>query len=374
MEKRFTEKGCTRKEQKEESGKRSGILNNHRADSGAKLIFEDNTLCCQFLNGYVPLPFFKDVKPEDIEDVSSEFTPMFSEERYADRVKKIKVHTRDEKTEKEFTFFLISLIEHKTHVDYNIHMQIFRYMVYIWERHARECEKQEPGCTGRKSFQYPPIVPIVYYEGKGRWTAPEQFKEKIVFGEQFEKYLPNFSYYIVPLHQYSNEVLLEHGDEISVVMLMNRMQTAQDVEELRRLPTEKLDAILEETPDYLLDIIAKVLRTFLLEENVPEEETDELVGIVKERRMGRLFENMDKMDIQAERKNTQREKERADKAEDRAAKEKDRADKAEQRGIEGLIASAKELGASKEYIINKLCSVYNLTPEDAEEMVNVKTL
>ena len=31
--------------------------------------------------------------------------------------------------------------------------------------------------------------------------------------------------------------------------------------------------------------------------------------------MGFLFENMDKMDIQAERRNTQREKERADKAE-----------------------------------------------------------
>lgn len=31
--------------------------------------------------------------------------------------------------------------------------------------------------------------------------------------------------------------------------------------------------------------------------------------------MGFLFENMDKMDIQAERRNTQREEERADKAE-----------------------------------------------------------
>ena len=31
--------------------------------------------------------------------------------------------------------------------------------------------------------------------------------------------------------------------------------------------------------------------------------------------MGYLFENMEKMDIQAERRNTQREKERADKAE-----------------------------------------------------------
>ncbi|MGN0365866.1 MAG: Rpn family recombination-promoting nuclease/putative transposase [Suilimivivens sp.] len=28
----------------------------------------------------------------------------------------------------------MSLIEHKSNVEYNVHMQIFRYMVYIWER------------------------------------------------------------------------------------------------------------------------------------------------------------------------------------------------------------------------------------------------
>lgn len=39
------------------------------------------------------------------------------------------------------------------------------------------------------------------------------------------------------------------------------------------------------------------------------------MGEIGGRGMGYLFENMEKMDIQAERRNTQREKERADKAE-----------------------------------------------------------
>lgn len=33
---------------------------------------------------------------------------------------------------------LVSLIEHKTHVDYNVCMQIFRYMVYIWDSYEKE--------------------------------------------------------------------------------------------------------------------------------------------------------------------------------------------------------------------------------------------
>lgn len=248
----------------------------------------------------------------------------------------------------EVSFFLISLLEHKTEVDYTIHMQIFRYMVYIWERYERDCEKREKGCTRRKEFQYPPIIPIVYYEGKRKWTAPEQFKEKIVFGEQFEKYLPNFSYYIVPVHQYSNEMLMSHGDEISLVMLINRMQTADDISAFRNLPAEKIDAILKNTPDYLLDIISKVLRAFLQKENVPEHEAEELAGRVKERKMGELFANMDKMDIQAERAKTSQ---------------------ALEKGIQELIKSCQKLGASKEYIIKELQNAYDLYEEDAKEKV-----
>ena len=46
--------------------------------------------------------------------------------------------------------------------------------------------------------------------------------------------------------------------------------------------------------------------------NVPVDEVKEIMGEIGGRGMGYLFENMEKMDIQAERRNTQREKERAD--------------------------------------------------------------
>ena len=46
--------------------------------------------------------------------------------------------------------------------------------------------------------------------------------------------------------------------------------------------------------------------------NVLVDEVKEMMGEIGGRGMGYLFENMEKMDIQAERRNTQREKERAD--------------------------------------------------------------
>ncbi len=93
------------------------ILNSKTADSSSKIIFEDNILCSQFLRDYIDLPYMKEIQPEDIEDVSDQYVPLFSEERNADRVKKVNI-----KNDKPF--FLVSLIEHKSKIDYNVSMQI----------------------------------------------------------------------------------------------------------------------------------------------------------------------------------------------------------------------------------------------------------
>ena len=260
----------------------------------------------------------------------------------ADRVKEIRISG-------EAPIYLISLIEHKTEVDYNIHMQIFRYMVYIWEKYERDEEKRHRGSTKRKGFMYPPILPIVYYEGTAKWTAPLEFKSKILLGNELTRYLPNFSYYLVPIQKYSNESLLEHGSEISFVMLINKLQTKEDIELFRQLPPEKVAAILKDTPDYLLEIIAKIFRAFLLNVNVPEDETEELTELVKERKMGQLFANAEKMDIQAERRKTE---------------------EAIDRGLKLFVLGMQELGKSKDVVIERIQEEYGLTKEVVEEKVN----
>lgn len=315
------------------------------ADSSSKIIFEDNVLCCQFLKGYVDIPYLKDVKPENILDVTKEFVPLIANAREADRIKEIRIPGNT-------PIFLISLIEHKTEVEYNIHMQLFRYMVYIWERYEHDEEKREAGCTKRVGFQYPLVLPIVYYEGKDKWTAPEEFAEKVLLGRELVEYLPNFKYYLVPLQKYSNDLLLEQGDEISLIMLINKMQTKEDVELFRQFPPEKVAAIIADTPEYLLEIIAKVFRAFLLNINIPEEETEELTGMVKERKMGQLFANAEKMDIQAERRKTQ---------EAKVAVEK---------GIELFVISMQQAMQDKEFVRDKIAKTYGMTNEEAEEKVD----
>lgn len=328
-----------------------GILNSMRADSSGKVIFESNELCCQFLNDYVDLPYFKDIQPENIEDVSSEFVPLFAQERHADRVKEIRIPNE------KISFFIVSLIEHKTKVEYNIHMQIFRYMVYIWERYERQEEKKAPGCSNRKEFRYPPVIPIVYYEGKRKWTAARQFVSRITFGKQFKKYLPDFSYYVVPIHKYEDDILLKNGNGMSLVMLINNLQSVKDVEALRKLPVRKIEAIVKGLPEEQVDILTKVLKAFLVQENIPEEEAEELIEKVRMRKMGQLFENMDKMDIQAERRKT--------------AKANAKAEKMQEKGIKEFVMVCKDLNATFDYVLEKLRISYNLTDEKAREKIRL---
>ena len=157
---------------KQTQRKKSHLSNSKLHDSSSKLIFGNAELCSQFLRNYMDMPILRNIKAEDIEDVTERYIPMFTEERNSDTVKRIKISEKD-------TLFFVSLIEHKTKVDYNVSMQLLRYMVYIWEDYEREMERQHKGISRTKGFRYPPILPIVYYEGTGKWTAARNLQDRI---------------------------------------------------------------------------------------------------------------------------------------------------------------------------------------------------
>lgn len=148
-------------------------------------------------------------------------------------------------------------------------------------------------------------------------------------------------------------------------MMINKLQTAEDIRNFRKLPGEELEAILRDTPGHVVDVIVDVLKAFLLKMNVPVPETEKLTGKVREKKMGELFANMEKMDIQAERRNTALEKERADKAEKRADAAEKRADLAEENSIKLLVEFGQELGATIEATVQSLMEKKYLSRDEA---------
>ncbi len=266
---------------------RTGISNRKIPDSAGKLIFSNATLCSQFLRDYSGIEMLKEVKEEDIEDVTTRYVPMFTEERDSDVVKKIRLNN-------DGCVYIIALIEHKSEVDYNVTMQLLRYMVYIWEDYEKEREAEKKGASRTKEFKYPPILPIVYYEGRRRWMAVTDFKDRILLNDVFEEFIPDYRYKLIRLRKYTNGELIEKNDGISLVMLIDRLKNNDEFLRLRdELPDGYLDGITEKSTDEVLDIIARVVGAILRRRRVSEEEIAEFTDGIKERRMGQLFADYD---------------------------------------------------------------------------------
>lgn len=84
--------------------------------------------------------------------------------------------------------------------------------------------------------------------------------------------------------------------------------------------------------------------------------------------MGYWFENMEKMDIQAERRNTAQARKEAEEAK-RKAEETQR--KAEAIIIQKLVETCRELGASKDVAISKIMEKCGLEKSEANEKVDL---
>ena len=272
----------------------NGVHNSQIKDNAAKIVFGDPVLCAQFLKGYTDIPLFKDIKPEDIENVSSHFLPLFQESRDSDTVNKIRLGNSE--------IYLIALIEHQSENDFDMSFRILRYIVLIWTDYATQQEMLHKNITKSKDFLYPPILPIVYYEGTNAWSAPLNFKNRVFMSDVFEDYIPNFNYLLVPLNKYSKQDLIEKNDELSLIFLINQLQSSSEFHDLKDISKEYTEHLMEDTPDYLLKIIGKVIAVLLHKLNVPDEEVYNVTDQITRREFSMMFDNFEAYDVQETRR------------------------------------------------------------------------
>ncbi len=274
--------------------KSAAVGNTKVKDNGAKLIFDDPVLCAEFLRGYVDIDLLKSVQPEDIEDISERFLPLWQEGRDSDSVKKIRLPDRE--------LYLIAIVEHQSKVYYDMAFKLLRYVVLVLTDYENEQEKLHKGITKTKGFKYPPVLPIVYYEGTSRWTAVKSFHERVHLSDVLGKYIPDFEYLVVPLASYSNQELIGKNDELSLVMLINKLRNSAEFVKLKEIPPEYLENLSENTPEYLLNVISKIITVFLAKLNIPKEEIGEFTGKIERREFAMLFDSFEAYDVQETRR------------------------------------------------------------------------
>ena len=331
-------------------------------DANSRTIFKDHVLTCQFLQGYTGISLFENIQPEDIEDVTDIYQAFLGVEFETDTVKRVRVRRRG-KTEE----IVIPLIEHKTYVDYDVAMQVLRYMAVIWYEYAKEADKEDKEISHTRNFRYPLIVPIVYYEGKKTWTAERHLSERIADFEEMKEYIPDFTYILVNLQDYTNEKLQEHKDEMSLVMMFNKIQSPEEFHQLQFIPKEYVDEVYGKAPNGIKKTMADILWSLFMKMNLPLDEARANMKVLETDGMGRLFENMDKMDIQEERENTRVARKEADKQREEADKQTKKLEQA----IKSIVQEKNRGNQTKDQVKEYIRSVFGLDEQEAKEKVEL---
>ena len=120
------------------------------------------------------------------------------------------------------------LLEHKSGVDAATPLQILKYMVNIWQREIE-------GGTARDRL--PPIVPLVFFHGGGRWTAARSVMDMIDAPEALAPLLRDFAYVLHDLGEIE-PLRLSATPELRAGLLALRVVHFEEV------PGELLDLIV----------------------------------------------------------------------------------------------------------------------------------
>ncbi|GMO43327.1 MAG: hypothetical protein Ta2B_23880 [Termitinemataceae bacterium] len=281
-------------------------------DNSFKLIFKSNELFVEFLRDFVPVDILKNVSADDIEDVTTNYPSLEHNEKSSDTVKKINFksqHIANERQSENGTtndvqsVFVITLLEHQSSVNFRMSYKILFYMVSIWEQHEKEAQKKGLDPT-KKDFKYPPILPLVFYDGTEKWTASTNFLDKVELSGTFSNYIPKFEYELIDLNRYDKNDLLKFGDMLSLVLLVDKIKKPQDIKLFNSISTEYIRDTTFNVPENLTKLLADVIRALLQKINVPQEEIENFTEKINKRRSNIMFdfEGLSGYDVQETRR------------------------------------------------------------------------
>lgn len=182
--------------------------------------------------------------------------------------------------------FLYVLVEHKSRPEPRTPLQLIGYMQRIWLQYV---EQKEDG-QAERARNLPPIVPLVIYNGKPKWSVPLSLLDCIKADEELRELQGQFGYQV--RHLKPGESGESYSQDPAVRSVFRAMAWAY----LERLDREQLERLLKDLPPghplekpllvYLIHVHGKTIEQSDLNQaarqNRSEEQAEELTMTVVE--------------------------------------------------------------------------------------------
>jgi hypothetical protein len=296
----------------------------HSKDNSFKLILGNRQLFAEFLRDFIPVDILKSVNPDDIEDLSERFLPLNQNARDSDTVKRIRLNG-------DSPLFVITIVEHESKVNFRTPFKMLQYICLVLDNYEKEQKNRNAPST--KDFLYPPVLPIVFYDGPDKWTAWRNFRDRTALADVFGKYIPAFEYELVELNKYRQEDLIEFCDTLSFIMIIDKLGTKEGLQILKKLPQDYIEQIQLKVPENLSRLMTDVITALLDRLEAPREEIAAVTDLIERKEYRTMFDALVESVLADKRQAVQQAKEEARQERERALWERERAWQEQERVI-----------------------------------------
>ena len=162
------------------------ITNPH--DSFFKEIFSRPEHARDFLQNYLPADLLRLLDLSSLKISKDTFVDPELQQHFSDLLYEVKLPNQS-------VALVYLLFEHKSYPEPYIAFQLLRYMTRIWEQLLKQKQPLAP------------ILPLVLYHGRSRWTVSPHFRDLFDLPEALRPYFPDFSYQLYDLSRYDEEQL-----------------------------------------------------------------------------------------------------------------------------------------------------------------------
>jgi predicted transposase/invertase (TIGR01784 family) len=190
---------------------------NNIHDKGYKDLYSNKEIFIDLVKEMLKAPWAKNLTVENLILVNKSYISSDYEEKESDIVYKAIIG------DKEVIFYV--LLEFQSTVDYRMPIRLFFYISEI----LREYAKNDNQKANDKNIKIPAVIPIVLYNGKKAWDAPQRFREIVSGSELFGNSIIDFEYSIFDVNnKYTKEDLIKNKNITSAIFLLDQKIDAEE--------------------------------------------------------------------------------------------------------------------------------------------------
>jgi len=187
-------------------------------DQTYKLLFSHAEMVEDLLRGFVPEEWVGQLDFSTLEKYPGSYVSDNLDRREDDVVWRLRCG--------EDWAYVYLLIEFQSSVDYFMALRVMAYLALFYQDLIR-AEKLVSG------DRLPPVLPIVLYNGRPRWTAAQDIADLLAPAPKgLERYAPSLRYFLIDEGRYAENELAELRNLAAALFRLENSRTPNDVEKV----------------------------------------------------------------------------------------------------------------------------------------------